>query len=257
MINNILLKKLRNNEFIQFIENIQEIVSESNPETLKVQDQYNALNQPLTTLQQIHSKKSGSSITNQLIEIDKRRDTALISIYNLVEAYTNHFNEEVAAKASDLLQVLDIYGKDVARYSYQYETNAIDDILAQWESKTESIAAISITDWVNELKEANTLFNSRYLDRVKESAEESDIKVIEMRHLATEKYNELVGYLSAYSTIEKTEIYTKVLNQINALIDQYNKTLTARLSKKSSHTNDDNSIETEIPENTTTVSENN
>ncbi len=257
MINSILLKKLRNNEFIQFIENIQEIVSASNPETLKVQEQYTALNQPLNTLQQIHSKKAGSSITNQLIDIDKRRDTAFLGIYNIVETYTTCFDVEIAAKATDLKKELDIYGKDVARYSYQYETNAIDDILAKWELKTESIASLSLTNWVKELNEANTLFNTRFLDRVKESAEDTDIKVVKMRDMATEKYNDLLKYLSAFATIEKTEIYTKVIDQINALIDQYNKTLTARLSKKSSNTEDEESAETETPENLNTITENN
>ncbi len=245
MINIIYLKNLRNNEFIQFIENIQEIVLSNNPETLKVQDQYNALSEPLKILQQIHSNHNGSSITNELINIDKRRDVVLGSIFNIVDAYTHHFNTEVATKAIDLKKELDVYGREVIRYSYQYETNAIDDILAKWELKAEGIATLNLTEWVGELKEANTLFNTRFLDRVKESAEDSHIKVVEMRNVTTEKYNKLLGHLTSHATIEESEAYTKVIDQINALIDQYNRTLTARLSKKSSNQETE---ETENPE---------
>ncbi len=254
MIENILCKKLRNNEFVQFFENIQEIVSTNNPETLKVQEQYNALNEPLTTLQLTHKKLSGSTITSELTEIDKRRDVALSSIYNIIEAYTNHYNSDVCTKAIELKQELDVYGKGIVRYSYQYETNAIDDILQKWELKTEGIATLNLTDWVNELKDANSLFNTRFLDRVKESAEDTDIRVIELRNTVYEKYSDLMAFLTSYATIEKTEIYTKVIDQINALIEQYNRSIIARFSKKSTS---EETVDNETTENINITTEEN
>ncbi len=237
MIKTIYLKNLRNNEFIQYCDNFQQIILTNNPEALKVQDQYNAINEPLSLLQITNKKLSQKSFTVQLFKIDKRRDAALRSIYNIVDAYTHHYNEEVCAKAIDLKKELDVYGKKIIHYNYQYETSAIDDILTKWEPKAEGIATLNLTDWVNELKEANTLFNECFLDKVKVTAEDADIKVIELRNTITARHNELIDYLKSYALIEKTENYTTVIGQINELINQYNKTITARHSKKSASNN--------------------
>ncbi len=233
MINNIYLKNLRNNEFVQFFENLQEIVLSNNPETLKVQDQYSVLNESLTKLQLTHKKNTGSSYSAQLAQLDRRRDIALSSIYNIIENYTNHFNAEVSSSAVKLKKQLDVYGRDIVKYNYQYETNAIEDILAKWEQKPERIASVNLTDWVGELKEANILFNTCFLNRVKESAEDNNLKVVELRNIISKAYNELIGYIQAFAMIEKTEVYSKTIDQLNALINQYNKMLHARLSKKS------------------------
>ncbi len=233
MIKSIHFKNLRNNEIVQFFENIKEIVSKNNPEDLLVQEQYNAFIKPLTTLQLNHKRIRGSSITYQLAKIDKRRNLALKSIYKIIEAYTHHYNSDVCTVAIDLKKELDVYGKKIVRYNYQYETNVIDEILQKWAPKAEGIALLNLTEWVGELKQANTLFNTRYLDRVKESAGYTNIKVVELRKIVALHYNELMDLLSAYATIQKTEIYTKVIDQINALINQYNKILTSRHSKKS------------------------
>ncbi len=251
MIEKINLKKLRNNEFIQFGENVQEIVQINNPQTLKVENEYNDLEDPLTKLHHVQNKKQGSPITNELIEINKRRDVALGSIFTIVETYCNHFEEEVVATALDLKKELDLYGRDIIRYSYQYETNAIDDILSKWELKAEGIATLNLTDWVIELKDANTLFNSRFLDRIKESALDQDLSVLELRNTMSEKIYNLFDMLSALMKIEKSDIYANVIDQINALINQYNKTLVARHSKKSSKsTSEEDDKETDTTETT-------
>ncbi len=254
MIKNIHLKNLRNNEFVQFFENIREIVSKNNPEAILVQEQYKAFIKPLTTLQLNHKRIKGSSITYQLTKIDKRRNIALRSIYKIIEAYTHHYNSDVCTVAIDLKKELDVYGKEIVRYNYQYETNVIDEILQKWAPKAEGIASLNLTEWVGELKEANTLFNTRYLDRIKESAGYTNIKVIELRKIVTLNYSELMGFISAYATIQKTEIYTKVIDQINALINQYNKILTSRHSKKSTT---DNTVDNESIDNQNITTEKN
>ncbi len=251
MIKNIYLKNLRNNEFVQFFENLQEIVLSNNPETLKVQEQYSALNKSLALLQLTHKKNTGSSYSEQLAQLDRRRDIALSSIYNVIETYTNHFNADVCSAAVELKKELDVYGRDIVKYNYQYETNAIEDILAKWELKPERIASVNLTDWVGELKEANILFNTRFLDRVKETAEDNNIKVVELRNIIVEAYNELIGFIKAYAMIEKTEVYTKTIDQINALINQYNKMLRARLSKKSTGMEVEDDENSDIDTNTT------
>ena len=41
---------------------------------------------------------------------------------------------------------------DIAKYSYQYQTNAIDDIITKWRDDEECVAALNtlhMTDWAN------------------------------------------------------------------------------------------------------------
>ena len=84
------------------------------------------------------------------------------------------------------------------------------------------------------MDEDNRLFNTKFMARVQESAEYSDVKIVELRKEIEGKYERLIQLIQAYATINATEGYTQTVDLINALISEYERTITIRASKRAS-----------------------
>jgi len=232
----IYLKNLRNSEFVQFNQDLLTIISSNNPEELKINEQYTELNQLQETLTSVFKQDQGSSITEEITQIDERRDDAFTGISTLINAYTNHFDDGIKNAAKLLSKSLDSYGPGVIRLNYQAQTSTVADITSKWRTQPElatAVERINLTAWVNHMDAQNSLFNERFLARINETADNPDIKMKEIRDLMIEKYSILLKYISAYATINSNEAYNQVVSRLNTLIEQYNRLLTARKSSTS------------------------
>lgn len=235
MLLSIYLKNLRNNEFIQFLRNVLQIIFGNDSIKLQVEVQYNDLKNLVDLMDTTHKKNQGSSITEEINEIDDRRDNAIKGIVLNLNSYKKHYDKNFVNASNTLLKVVNLYDGDISRYSYQYETNAIHDIINKWKTSEECVAALitlNISEWKDKLEQENDLFNTKYMERIKEAAENSDVKVAELRDEMNEKYKKLLQFIAAFATINPSEEYTQMINLLNALIDQYQKTITLRSSKR-------------------------
>ncbi|TLX76077.1 hypothetical protein E9993_07655 [Labilibacter sediminis] len=233
MFKTIYLKNLRNGEFVQYNENLLSILGQNNPEALLINDQYNALNQLQETLTSIFKQDQGSAITKELTEIDARRDNAFTGISTVIKGYTYHYDDNLRNAAETLNESLENYGAGLTRLNYQTQTSFITDIISKWKSEQKQTAAVELlklNDWFSLLETENNLFDERFVARIQESAKTPEMKVIDVREAIINKYSEILKYISAYSTINGEEAYAYVISQINALNEQYNKTLSARKS---------------------------
>ena len=225
------LKNLRNGEFVQYNENLLNILGKNNPEALLINDQYIALNQLQETLTSIFKQDHGSAITQEITEIDERRDNAFTGISTVISGYIYHYNDNVRKAAETLSKSLDNYGAGLTRLNYQTETSFISDIISKWKSQPEQTAAaelLNLSGWFSLLETENNLFDERFVARIQESADTPEMKVKDVRDLSIKKYSELLKFITAYSTINGEEAYAHVISQINALNEQYNKLLSAR-----------------------------
>ena len=69
--------RLRNNEFIQFIKLLNEILNSNDPEVLKVNAQCDDRTALLAVFTDLEAR-FGSDITEEIHEIDARRDRAIV-----------------------------------------------------------------------------------------------------------------------------------------------------------------------------------
>jgi len=224
-------RKLRNNEFIQFIKLLGEILNSNDPEVLKVKDQCDDLAALLATLSVLFKPELGSSITKELEEIDARRDTAITGIEMLIKTFTYYFEAEKREAAILLESSLTLYGSGISRLNYQAETSTITSIIQKWESDTNLRAALTtlgLTAWLAELKAANTLFEERYIARLKEEANSPEEKSIDLRKQIIQSYRTLLAHLQAHATLSTDNSYDAVVQQINQLIEEYNRLVAAR-----------------------------
>ena len=92
---------------------------------------------------------------------------------------------------------------------------------------------LDLKDWKNEMKSANLLFDTKYLERTQEYGNASPETVALKREEVQKAYYELRTFIDAYAVTIATPIYTTTINQLNALIDQYVTLLNNRLARRS------------------------
>jgi len=231
MFETIKLTHLRNSEFIQFIKNLLEIVKANDPKVLKVKTQCDDLTAILTVLNAMFKTDLGSVITLELQEIDTRRDTALVGIEMQIKSYTYHFEQAKQAAAHALIDSLANYGPGISRLNYQAESSTIDSLISKWESEpqlVDALTTLNLNNWAGEIKTANGLFNNRYLARIKDNADAPELKTIELRKRITKTYRILLSHLEAHTILSGKAVYTETIDQINLLIEQYNKLVAGR-----------------------------
>lgn len=236
MINSIPLQTLRNGEFLQFISDILGIVSLNDPAQLQVSGQFTQLQAEYVSLQELFKTDRSNPVTEEIIALDIRRDEAVTGISVLVNAFTYHFNPVLRNPAKLLQANLKLYGAGIARDNYMSETATISSIAGDWKNKPELQAAVSslqVGDWLTELEQANTAFNTRYISRTQEIGAISPDSIKQKRVNVANAYYALRDHIDAYFTINQgAEPFAKAGNEINALVDQYNALLAGRLVKQ-------------------------
>jgi len=235
MFETIKLTHLRNSEFIQFVKTLVQIVNSNDPEVLKIKAQCDDLTALLAVLTGLYKPDLGSAITKEIQDIDARRDDALMGIEMQLKSFAYHFEPAKQEAAQLLITSLATYGSGITRLNYQAESTTIDSIIAKWESHPELVSALttlSMPAWVTELKTVNTLFDQRYIDRLKEDAKAPEEKSVEVRGQINQSYRTLLAHLQAHATLSIDETYNETVKQINLLIQQFNQLVTARGNSK-------------------------
>jgi len=227
--------KFRNREFIQYLNDIKQIVNRRDPRVLKVVPQAYVLNEQLTALENVYKNQLGSTITQELEALDKRRDLAIIGIRAVAEGNTNHFDPAKRAAGEELLKSIDKYGSPICRQNYLAETVTIQNLTNDWHSVLilqGALAILGLTDWAGELKESNDAFNRKYLERNEEYVVDSKVNVTELRDKAKESFILLIDHITAHGTLTLLEKYAVVVKEINTITEQYNTMVAKRGSTK-------------------------
>jgi len=231
--NAIELKLLRNAEYLQYVKDYSGIINLNNPVQLGIEAKLSAFNIKIIELESLYKKALASEKTQELLTLDDRRDDAINGIYYFLLSQTYHFEADKQQKAQLLLSNMELYGSGISRLNYQAETATLNHIIRDWENKPELIDAISsfnLSPWVNELKTTNEDFNIKYLSRTQEYGDANPETIKRKREETNATYYALRDRIAALHLLVETppSPYATVINQLNALTDQYNKLLVNR-----------------------------
>ena len=238
MITAIDLTKLRNAEYLQLMTDVLTLVFQNDPTTLKVLDEYKKLQASATAIDAIFKTKQSSPLTPIIEVLDLRRDHAIMGIFKTIEANTYHFTPTVKAAAAILGIHIGIYGvaSAVAGLNLQAETATVSSIVTDMETRAdlvEAVTTLGLAPWVAELKTANQLLGDTYIQRTTELAGAGTDNIKQKRLECNTAYYSLRDMLHSYNIITKGAApYPKTINEINALIDQYNIIITKRAREK-------------------------
>ncbi|CAL2085299.1 DUF6261 family protein [Tenacibaculum sp. 190524A02b] len=223
-------------EIIQYLDQVIAIVNKEDVSTLLLTDSLTALNVKLSALQAVYKQTRGSVITKEIEAIDDRRDKAIRGLKTVVTGYTHYFTEAESLAANKLLTVIDKHGPNIARREYNEETAILNTIVKDVEKETvltEAVTTLHLTNWFNELKESNTLFNTKYLERLDESVENPLANFPELRKEAVNAYYNLVDHIKAHKTLTNTAAYALLLEKIESLAAAYEQTIENRYNTTS------------------------
>ncbi len=241
VINGLDMKSLRNDEYIQFDTQILQVTNSYDPAGLKVKPQYDALNLKLVEIDGVYALIQKSMQTEPLEKADERRDKAIAGISMNVDSMLNHFKPELVAAAKLLRADLDKYDGNISRKTYNAETAVLTNIAEDWKTVpalTDAVNKLTLKEWLEELDIANKAFNDIYMLRNKESLNNPDQTLKDLRLQANDLYYELRDKLSAYANVNDfASPYDKVMKEWNSLIDDYNQTLATRQGKKAASDN--------------------
>jgi len=231
MINAIDLRTLRNVEFLRFGADFYGLVNSNNPVVLNIEPQLMSFKIKLDETSGLYKLGLSSPFTLELDLLDERRDKSTIGISGLIESYCYHFDANIVLAANLLLTSLNLYGRGIAKLNLPSESGTIDAIVKDWENKPELTAAITLLGlaaWVAELKTANQLFEQKYLARTEEYGAANPDTLKSKREETVVAFYELRKFLDANSVLHPNAVYEKLINSLNALIDQYNTLLSTR-----------------------------
>ncbi|NML56546.1 DUF6261 family protein [Chryseobacterium cheonjiense] len=231
--NTIELRLLRNAEYLQYVKDFSGIIALNNPATLQIDAKLSTFNNRISELENLYKKALANDKTQELLQLDERRDNAINGIYYFLLGHSYHFEADKKQKAQLLLDNMALYGSGIARLNYQAETATLNNLIRDWENKPElinAVASFNLSAWINEMKTANDLFNTTYLSRTQEYGDASPETIKSKREEVNAAYYALRDRIDALHLLVDTppSPYATVINQLNALTDQYNVLLVNR-----------------------------
>ncbi|TYP70888.1 hypothetical protein BD809_11156 [Aquimarina intermedia] len=239
----------RNSEFIQFHANVLSIVTDTDPEKLKIADQVKAYKIPVTALDDVFKQQTSSPTTKELEAYDEARDFAIIGIRAVIEGYTYHYDKKSREAAQALLESINLYGTQLYKLNYQAQTTTLRNLISEWEqnaSLKKAVTLLQLTDWVSHMKTVNTVFNNKFLERNSEYATATKENLSSMRDEAVTAYRVLMDHITAHATLNGTAALTNLINKLNALTDNYN-TLIENRTRSTSEDESENQENTDNP----------
>jgi hypothetical protein len=238
MIDIVLLRQLRNSEFIRYHKDVLTICNAASPATLGIAEQVTALQTAVSPMDELFVKERGSLVTPELEALDERRDNALNGIKAAAEAYTYHYETALSGAGKQIISVFNRYGSNLAKLNYLAETEVIvslADELANDGDLNTAMRTLRLEGWLQELATANQQFNSRFLNRNSEYAAQPVGNLLEKREAAIEAYRQLAAHIAAHATLTPSEVWSKLVAEINSLAASYNEVVTSRKSSVTSN----------------------
>lgn len=225
---------LRNRELLQFLADVITACNQHSTEPMKLAAVFLAFSKKTAEFDKCFKIAPGSTITNELIKLDNRRDKCVKGIKSVLVGYRNHYQADKIKAASDLLACMNKYGKRIYSLNYEGETSSISSLINDWKiaSCVAALTLLNLLEWSSELDISNRLFNDSYMSRVDEAASLPQVKTFESRKEAVDGFLELLKQIEARAVMSEDPIYSSLINSINVLIERYNQIGASHEEKK-------------------------
>lgn len=225
MIYKIRIRKLRNNELLQFLNDVLSACSQQSTEPMKLAAVIAAMLTKTNTFDSLFKLTQASPITQELIELDFRRDNCLTGMHTVIDGYTYHYEPAIQKAANELILSMDKYGKPLAGLNYPAETSTIKSLVGDWTNipaLAGNVTLLALGNWVIELVKCNDLFNDKYMSRATDKATAPHVKTFDARMDAIESYKNLVTKIESGANFVGDNSFDGLINLINELVVKYN-----------------------------------
>lgn len=225
---------LRNNEFLGYGNDVIKIIVGADPVALGLSVAFDPFKTEWENLSNYFALERASLLSDDLVNLDKRRDNALMGIKLVAEGYEKHFESAKKDAGERILATMEKYGKSIQNLNLLAETETVRNLVQDFEENLpvkNALVLIGLTDWVVELKNSNNEFNEVYLQRNEESSQKPDASFVEMRKPALEIYRKLIKRIDAKNELDPSAALTTLIALLEELILKYNLLVSNRAKK--------------------------
>ena len=232
--------KMRNDEHFQFMTEFKNAVNKyGSIVSLRIQQSFNQFQTLYMQEDEAFKKIIKSVITAEIQEADAYRDRVFRGMVDTAKAALNHFREDNLAAAKRLKVLFDTYG-NLAPKPLNEETSAIYNLLQDLNGKYRSDAnKVNLTEWVNELQNANNRVSKLIGDRYDESAAKTDLILKEVRVQIDAVYKTIIERINAFAVVAGLggdeadgSVFATFIKYFNTVIDKYSVIMAQRYGKK-------------------------
>jgi hypothetical protein len=231
----------RNKECIQYLKDVVSIYSAFDLTALKLKTFVDQLEARNTLLEELFEIAKKSEKTETLESIDERRDRAIVGIRKVADGFSTYFEADKETAGKLVITHIDKYGKNLYRLNYLAETTALTSVVNDLDTDTAAKAAVTLlglTAWVAELKDANIDFNTLYLARNTDLANQPDQNLLTARLESYPVFDLLMEKTASYYSAFGNPEYKTIIDQMNEITLKYNETVPKRVAKPKTPTED-------------------
>jgi hypothetical protein len=215
------LNRLRNEEWFNFFTEFKTFVETEFPNVADIEQLFIVLMTLYGQADEALELIRKSNITASIVQLDEVRDNAFNGFNGMVKAGLKHYDNTKREAAERLVVILDHYG-NIADRPYNEETAAIGNFTQDIRNKyAAEVATLELTGWIDELERANNAFEKTVLERNKEYAGKTEIKMLDIRKSADRTYLDIVERIEALTLVNGDERYKTFIKTLNANIDRY------------------------------------
>jgi hypothetical protein len=225
----------RNGEAIQLAHDVVKACNDADATELKIAPATTALGNVVSSTDEAYDGVSGYTLTEEVIGLDDVRDDDIVGIKGVATGYKKHYNPNLSEAGSVIVKSLDKYSVRIDRENLATETTIIRNWYAEVTNDALLLAALvllNLKDWADHLNTTNELFNTKYLLRSQDIGDKAQLPSVgDLLPTLKKEYSALIEEIAALHFLDKGKgTYTNLVNQIEALIEQYNVRAKARVS---------------------------
>lgn len=228
----IYLSRLQNSEHLILMKDIHILLSEVNIEHLE--NLKNELGEKIKLSEASQTQMRKSYHTNELIELDNKRNTFYKGFLLKVQSESFSGIEDRKKDAKKVLLVINRYG-NLTKFNYQKETIEIQNFLTELKSSEylPCIKKIGALEWLNWLETANNTFKELYNERRDEYASQVSYDNKSIRKEMDIIFKNIQKTIEALHILQPSDILNTFTSKVNTSLNKWRDILAQRIGRGS------------------------
>ena len=217
------VSSLRNNEHFQLNREFLALIMAIGAEELKIKEETDEYQECVEQEDVVLQEVEKSDITEELEEMDEKRDTSYRSAARTNKIALQHRDPAVAKSSKKMAIVFKSYG-NIPKKPYPEATSAyynlVQDLKGPYRDDVQMVEGL--TNWVSQLECDNNDFDALYKSRVDQQYAREHAKMKDVRKLTDKAYRKVVRKINALIIVEGEHRYAELVSKFNIFVNKYN-----------------------------------
>ncbi len=185
-----------------------------------------------TTMKNSLANDRSKDKTEELSDLDNKRDNLLSALKLMLRGYMNWDSNEYPMHANKVYGLIKNHGLKMASENYEKQSALMDSMMLDMKKPEyqNSLSELQLVPLTENLDAVNTSFNSVFRESVAIEAEkEPVVAATKIKSEARSLLIEIIIYLNVMSNVNK-EVYNTITTEVAELIDSLNTKIKTRIS---------------------------